>query len=166
MEWTIERIVEVASRYAAKVDVEFDIPVFINGRLTRTLGRVFQQNINGTYVPTKMEISRQLLQTATDESIESVISHEVAHFIVAKQTGEKHGHDEAFKLVCAKIGCTNDGYATKVERTVEAKDKYEVFCPKCGKISGYSRMCKTLKYIDQCYCKRCNNSSLTYVQNW
>ena len=41
-----------------------------------------------------------------------------------------------------------------------------VFCPKCGKIGGYSRMCKTLKYIDQCYCKRCNNSSLTYVQNW
>ena len=154
---------------SASVGDTFDIPVVLNGRLTRTLGRVHQQAVGGKWHSTKMEMSKALLATATDESVRSVIDHEWAHYYVTKITGESHGHDSEFKKVCAMIGCTNDGVQTKVERTVSesAMYKYVVHCSTCHEDIGFfTRMCSTLKNIDQCTCKRCGGSHLTYTQNW
>lgn len=155
---------------SASVGDVFDIPVSINGRLTRTLGRVHQEKIDGeTWISTKMEFSRSFLETSTDETVESVIAHEWAHYYVTKITGESHGHDAHFKRVCALIGCENDGVATKVERTVEAKSRYKyvVHCHTCNEDIGfYTRMCGTLKNLNLCTCKRCGGSNLSYTQNW
>lgn len=165
--WTIEKITEYCKEVCGNANVEFSIPVSINGRLTRTLGRVHStRNVNGYVTPQRMEFSRQFLETSSDESIRQVIKHECAHFIVAATTHESHGHDAVFKKVCAEIGCEADKTSTEVERVVEIKDKYEVFCPNCGKIGGFSRMCKTIKNIKDCTCGKCNSNVLTVVQNW
>ena len=155
----------------AGVDAGFNIPIKLNDRLTHTLGRVRQEYdpFSERYIATFVEFSKQLIETATDQSIRDVILHEAAHVIVTERTGESHGHDALFKAVCAEIGTTNSGTNTEVERTVADSKiyKYSVYCPTCQKnIAGYSRMCKTLRNIDFCTCKDCGNSGLQVITNW
>ena len=167
--YDIDKIKARCEELSAAVSDTFDIPVQLNGRLTRTLGRVHQEKRGEKWHSVKMEISKALLATATDESVRSVIDHEWAHYYVTKLTGESHGHDAEFKKVCAMIGCSNNGVVTRVERTVadSAMYKYVVRCNSCGKEIGYyTRMCNTLKNLDHCSCKLCGGESLSLVQNW
>ena len=167
--FTLEMIKAELNKLSESVGDTFNLPVTINARLTRTLGRVMQFKRGNKCWSDRMEFSKQLLETSTEESIKSVIAHEWAHYYVTKITGENHGHDAKFKEVCALVGCTNDTPYTKVERTVseEQLSKYVVYCPTCGEPIGfYSRMCSTLQNIDECTCRRCGGDGLYYVQNW
>ena len=167
MSYDLNKIKLEMKEVCRKANVKFDIPVRLNGRLTRTLGRVHQECHNGIWEPISVEFSKQLLETASDKSIRDVILHETAHVIATIRTGESCGHNSYFKKVCAEIGTTNDGIATEVERTVAKSSKYEIFCPTCHKTIGeYSRMCKTIRYIDQCWCKNCGKGGLKVIQNW
>lgn len=169
MAYNLARLKAEFEDICKQANVKVTIPVNINGRLTRTLGRVkyVVNTMSGECTPTQMEFSKQLLETSSDKSIRDVLLHECAHYIVTMRTGEEHGHDYMFKAVCAELGTTNDGVATKVERTVAVQDKYDVICDTCNaKIDGYSRMCKTIKMINLCSCKRCGTSNLRVVQNW
>lgn len=169
MNWTVETLTEKCKEVCARADIPFTIPVQINGRLTRTLGR-FMYTMNQKtelLTPVRIEFSRQLLQTATDASIISVIEHECAHYLVAVKTGMQHGHDKVFQAACALIGCTNDKPRTQVERTVAVRSKYEVWCDVCHEVVGeYARWCKTLENIDYCTCNKCKQSKLKVIQNW
>lgn len=167
--FTIQMIESYCKELSKKVGDTFNVPVFINGRLTRTLGRAFEENVNGIWKPIKIEFSRRFLETSTDECVKSVIEHEWSHYYTTKRTGESHGHDGVFKATCRMIGCQNDGTSTKVERTVseEQMHKYVVYCDKCKEPLGYfSRMCATLKNIDNCTCGKCGHDKIHYVQNW
>lgn len=149
--------------------VSVSAPITLNGRLTRTLGRVIQENFNGVWKSTSVEFSKKFIETSTDENIKDVIAHEAAHYIVTARTGEYHGHDSFFKSVCAEIGTTNDGTTTKVERQqgAAALYKYSVYCETCEEtVAEYSRMCKTLKNISLCSCRKCGDSKLKIIQNW
>lgn len=168
--YDLARVQKEFMEVCKKANAPCNIPIKLNGRLTRTLGRVHQQHDGDEYwYSTLVEFSKQLLETATDESIDAVIKHEAAHYIATYRTHENHGHDALFKAICAEIGTTNDKTKTKVERTIEASAvyKYQVYCPTCETmIGGYSRMGKTLKNLDQCYCKKCKQHGLQLIQNW
>lgn len=169
MSYDLNRIKLEMKEVCKKANVEFNIPVRLNGRLTRTLGRVHQEYNNGVWEPVSVEFSKQLLETASDKSIRDVLLHETAHVIATIRTGESCGHNSYFKAVCAEIGTTNDTTTTKVERTVASKElyKYEIFCPTCNEsISGFSRKCKTIDNIGFCTCKRCGKGGLKVIQNW
>ena len=77
--WTIDRITALCIEYCGRAGVKFNSPVIINGRLTRTLGRCFYQKGIVGWNPSRIEISRKLLETSTDKSIEAVIAHECGH---------------------------------------------------------------------------------------
>ena len=167
--WTVEDIKARCQEMSDIVGDTFDCPVRINSRLTRTLGRVDSIKCNGHWENEVLQISKQLLSTSTDECIKSVIDHEWAHYYATKSTGENHGHDTLFREICAKIGCTNDGTKTHVDRTVASNTiyKYQVYCSTCDDfIAGYSRMCSTLKNLKSCTCKKCHTNNLTLIQNW
>lgn len=122
MAWTVERITELCVEYCDRCNIKFNSPVVINGRLTRTLGRCFYEGHGSAWNPVKIEISRQLLETATDESIEAVIAHECAHYVSCAITHENHGHDSTFRFYCEKIGTTNDtAVYSDLERKKETK---------------------------------------------
>lgn len=147
------------------------VPIKLNGRLTRTLGRVTYNRIpsSDSYIPSLVEFSKQLLETASDKSIKDVIYHEAAHYIVTSRTKEHHGHDSLFKAVCAEIGTSNDTPVTKVERTVSSDKlyKYVVFCENCHKmIGGYQRKCATINHLSSCSCRICRKGNLKLIQNW
>jgi predicted SprT family Zn-dependent metalloprotease len=113
----LKDIVAECKRLANEFCVEFTLPVRINNRLTRTLGRVCFE-CGRPYV---MEISGPMLKTCTEESIIEVVRHEWAHWYAWKTDGEVHGHDTLFKEICKKIGCTHDKSKNKVEPTEVTK---------------------------------------------
>lgn len=169
--YTLDKIEIQFKGICAKAGVSCNVPITINSRLTRTFGRVINNYIRATetWRPTKVEFSKQFIETSSDASIEDVIKHEAAHFIANSRTGKNCGHNSYFKKVCAEIGTTNDGTTTKVERTVDESSlyKYAIYCDTCNKvIGGKSRMCRTIKEIKFCTCKACNTSNLRVIQNW
>jgi predicted SprT family Zn-dependent metalloprotease len=166
--YNLERVRKEFTAICNKAGVQVTSPISLNGRLTRTLGRVCMVRRGDVVENEKVEFSKQLLETTTDATIDSVIKHEAAHYIVTARTHEAHGHDSLFKAVCAEIGTANDGTTTKVERTI-AEDKiykYSVVCPNCGIIGHYHRMSKNLKNISLCYCKTCNSHNLSVIHNF
>lgn len=154
---TEKDLTEMCKEICSKVNYNFYIPVKINKRLTRTLGRVSYIKSNGRVKSTLMEISYQLLATATLDSIKAVVEHECAHYLINEITHEHHGHDAIFKIMCAKIGCTNDGsICYSLDRTVSEKEVYKYFvtCKECGKIVGkYHRAGKIVQNPEFYNCK-------------
>lgn len=164
---TKDEIVNILTDIFAGQNQEFHLPVVINARLTRTLGRVFSQWRGGRYVPTRIEFSKQMLETCDRESVEAVIKHEAAHALVTLETGEDHGHDAVFKAMCARVGTTNDGTTTAVNRTVADKAifKYTGRCKCCGAIVGqWHRAGQIVKHPDWYHCKCGGDIEIT--QNW
>ena len=167
--WTVERITELCIKYCKRCDVIFNSPVVINNRLTRTLGRCFYIRIGEVWNPTKIEISKQLLETSTDKSIKAVIAHECAHYVACALTHKNHGHDSTFRFYCEKIGTINDtAVYSDLERTTTNEEiyKYTLYCSKCGKfVGGRSRACRITKEPENFYTKCCN-VKIKVCQNW
>ena len=147
------------------VGYPFTIPVKINKRLTRTLGRVLFYSYGGYVTPESMEFSYKLLETGDSTTIDDVIKHECAHYLVIKETHEDHGHDKIFKEMCARIDCTFDTTTVEVAAYTPDTYKYIVTCAACGKIVGrYHRAGKVVKFPSHYHCK-CGGH-LTVTQNW
>lgn len=167
--WTIERITELCVEYCGRCNVKFNSPVVINGRLTRTLGRCYYNCMGEVCNPVRIEISKQLLETATDASIEAVIAHECAHYVTCVLTHRNHGHDATFRFYCAKIGTTNDTPVFNgIEKTKSNEEiyKYTIYCSKCGKfVGGRTRACRVTKN-PEFFFSTCCSAALKISQNW
>jgi predicted SprT family Zn-dependent metalloprotease len=167
--WTVEKITALCIEYCGKAGVTFNSSVIINGRLTRTLGRCVLIQVGGVWNPTRIEISRQLLETSTDASIKAVIAHECAHYVTCAITHEHHGHDAIFKSFCKVIGADNDKtHFDAIERTKSNEEiyKYTLYCSKCGKfVGGKSRACK-ITQMPYNYYTKCCNAEIRVIKNW
>lgn len=167
--WTVKRIEDLCVEYCNRCGVTFNSPVAINGRLTKTLGRCFYEKDGLIYKPTKIEISKQLLETSTEECIKNVIAHECAHYVATAITHETHGHDKVFKKYCAMIGIENDtSVYHNLARTKSNEEiyKYTLYCEKCGKfVGGRHRACKITKNPEDFFTKCCGAGIKVY-QNW
>lgn len=162
--YDLNRVTKEFNEACLKAGVTNTNPVKLNGRLTRTLGRVrWLEKEDGEIELIDIEFSKQLLETASDRSIRDVILHEAAHLIAFKRTGIQHGHDSYFKAICAELGTTNDKCSGYVETVKAVKYKYTIVCPNCGVLGGYNRMCKTVRNISACSCKKCNSNKLKVV---
>lgn len=169
--WTIDRVIDKLNNLAEADGLgQITVPIVVNGRLSRTLGRVKFEIINGnTCITTKIEFSKALLENGTDNDIVNVIKHEYVHYYLLETTAYNHGHDAVFKKKCAEIGCSHDKTANTLENnyTEKKKFKYEVWCPSCVSLLGtYSRRGKTLNNISNCKCGKCGSEHLVVKQNW
>lgn len=162
--YDLNRVTREFNEACRKAGVINKYPVKINGRLTATLGRVkWLREDNNTITPIDTEFSKLMIETATDETIRGVILHEAAHLIAIERTGVDHGHDSYFKSICAELGTTNDGCHASVESTKSIRYKYNLVCPVCGIIGGYSRRCKTVEHPEWYSCK-CGNTNLRIIE--
>lgn len=166
--WTIQKIEDYLKELGISVGLKYNTPVRINGRLTKTLGRVIAEpTVFDAYKPEIIEFSKQFLETSTDESVRQVIMHEFAHWAVLIETGEIHHHDAVFKAMCRKIGCVADRPMNAVERTVSNDKlfKYIVKCKDCDNEVHYNRAGKVIKHPDWYGCGKCGGE-LEVIQNW
>lgn len=166
--WTIQKIEDYLKELGISVGLEYNTPVRINGRLTKTLGRVIAEpTVFDAYKPEIIEFSKQFLETSTDESVRQVVMHEFAHWAVLIETGEIHHHDAVFKAMCRKIGCVADRPTSVVERTVSNDKlfKYIVKCKDCDNEMHYNRAGNVVKHPDWYGCGKCGGE-LEVIQNW
>lgn len=157
----IEIVKEKCEAYAAKAGLQLDVPVRVNNRLTVTLGRV-KYYINNK--PRLIEFSGELLRQGSEEEIDAVIGHEMAHYCVTTITGERHGHDKVFKDMCAQLGVDNNKSRMHVDYLRKAQYNYYVVCPNCGVLSGYRRAGKVVNNIQDYHCAKCGSKEL-YVES-
>lgn len=164
---TENELTKMCNEICNSVGYNFTIPVKINKRLTRTLGRVIATSYNGYLTNKCLELSYQFLYSATLDAIMDVLKHECCHFLVTEMTHKHHGHDYMFKEVCARIGCTNDKATYNPEIQREEKEfKYTVKCTKCNKtVAMYMRAGKVIKNPDRYSCKLCGGDIIA-IQNF
>lgn len=162
---TEKEITAFCEEICNSIGYNFSIPVKINKRLTRTLGRVISFSCAGKVTPQIMEFSYRFLETKNEKMIKNVIKHECAHYLVIIETCENHGHDKVFKDMCARIDCPLDKSSAEESPYTDNSFKYLITCNSCKKIVGrYHRASKIVKNSNEYRCK-CGGT-LTVTQNW
>ena len=167
MTWTTQEIEEYCNTLAAQIGLDFDCPVIINKRLTKTLGRVMNEPTPFGYYPSSLEISYRVAAHAKDEDVRAVIQHELAHWAVTIETQEPHGHDDVFKAMCKRLGCPHDTPQISIGYDVDEDTlyKYVVYCQDCDNKLYYSRASGVVKHPDWYGCGKCGGD-LHVQQNW
>ena len=141
----IKDITSICSNIASSYGYSLDIPVEINNRIKKTLGRVTYRRQNGRYEPIKIEFSSELIKSGNKELIIDTIKHEMAHYFVLKDTGERHNHDSYWKNWAIRLGCRPSA-SIRVYDNREENYKYKVVCSHCNKTIGlYKRASKVIK---------------------
>ena len=89
--------------------------------------------------------------------------HEYAHAAVAILTGKRHGHDEAWKAVCRRIGCPP-------ERLEAVRGVYIVTCLGCGAESRYLRRGTVVQALEEkrggIRCRRCSGKKFSLEKRY
>jgi SprT-like protein len=123
--------------------------VLINNRLTSTYGRFVSMGNE----PLKIEISGRLLNNFKQETIKSIIKHEVCHYaLFILKNPNKDGHSY-FENELKRIG------ACSTRTITPAGYLHEFKCTKCNKIVGALKDTKarnTIKNIHLCTSKCCH----------
>lgn len=109
--------------------MSFSSPVLENSRLTRTLGRYkFRRMSKKHILPLKIEYSSRLLNNYNDETIESVIKHELTHWALSVKGLPFDDGDPEFESELRRVGAHSTGVITLSGTIHTAK------CSKCDKI--------------------------------
>ena len=134
-------MLENEAKYLLKTKFEkelnLNIPIEINGRLTRTLGAFYHNN----YRALKIGISKkQVIGAVIDGNIEPILDtlrHEVVHYAMYTLKKGYNDGDKDFEDALAKIGVSSSGTTSKQKINSKKelvwysmKDNYA--CPTCG----------------------------------
>lgn len=106
-----------------------DIPVSINRRFTRVLGRCSWSRYDGN-VTCWIEINKILLKHR--EQHRETFLHEVAHAWCDVLGALKERHGLMWKSKARRLGCTKLARVTRVNFMHEKPDKLVATCEKCG----------------------------------
>ena len=161
----IEEVRQMFNTLCIEHNVELNVPIEVNGRLTSTLGRVRYLFVNNIYVPINVEFSKKHLELSSKEEIIDTIKHEFVHYYLIKTDPTvRHGHDKVFKAFCTKIGCIPK--ATKSGTYEDEQHKYSIYCKGCGKLIAHrDRACKLTKNPNL-YITKCCGTGLEVHQNY
>lgn len=109
------------------------------------------KRLTGEVVSTEIGVSKYFVAKANKQQMLQTLVHECLH----SACGAKCGHRGEWKIAANKVNCL---YGLDVERANDYRDeqgekilsneqnaKYELKCPKCGKIFYYNRLCKAVK---------------------
>ena len=92
-------------------------------------------------------------------------------------TGKRHGHDEAWKAVCRKIGCPPERLAPSCEAAAENRRRieavrgvYVVTCLGCGAESRYLRRGTVVQALEEkrggIRCRRCSGKKFSLEKRY
>lgn len=111
-----------------------------------------RNSYTGEVVYTEIGVSKYFVEKANKQQMLQTLVHECLHSAV----GGTCGHKGEWKIAAQKL---NRLYGFDIERTNSYQDeqgnnilaneqvaKYQLQCPKCGKIFYYNRLCKAVKY--------------------
>lgn len=145
-----------------------EIPLFekdinLNGRFKKKVA-CYRFYITGSVkkiLPYDMQISKSFFRNATNEKLEYVLKHELAHYIANELHDDNCNHDDRWKEVCKHLEISD---SLKVKLKYEEKnDKYFVICPKDGIIGTVSKLTESKKQAFKgASCKKCGSHVVLY----
>ena len=141
----------------------FEKDIILNGRYKRKIAcyRFYITRNKKKIIPCDMQISKSFFRNTTDERLEYVLKHELAHYIANELHDDNCNHDDRWKEVCKHFEIS-DSLKMKVEYK-ERNDKYFVICPVDGIIGTVSRLTESKKQAFKgASCKKCGNYVALY----
>lgn len=145
-----------------------EIPLFekdinLNGRFKKKVAcyRFYLTRNSKKIVPCDMQISKSFFRNATNEKLEYVLKHELAHYIANELHDDNCNHDDRWKEVCKYLEIS-DSLKVKLKYE-ERNDKYFVICPKDGIIGTVSKLTESKKQAFKgASCKKCGSHVVLY----
>lgn len=141
----------------------FEKDINLNGRFRKKVA-CYRFYLTGGYkkiVPCDMQISKSFFRNATNEKLEYVLKHELAHYIANELHDDNCNHDDRWKEVCKHLEIS-DSLKVKLKYE-ERNDKYFVICPKDGIIGTVSRLTESKRQAFKgASCKKCGNYVVLY----
>lgn len=145
-----------------------EIPLFekdinLNGRFKKKVAcyRFYLTKNAKKVVPYDMQISKSFFRNATNEKLEYVLKHELAHYIANELHDDNCNHDDRWKEVCKYLEIS-DSLKVKLKYE-ERNDKYFVICSKDGIIGTVSKLTESKKQAFKgASCKKCGSHVVLY----
>lgn len=156
------KIINQMTQYADEFLIEnFDtrlkIPIEINSRLKRSLGRFQAYTTDESPLPIKIELSKSLLENEPMEMILDVLKHELVHYALCKKGLPYYDGQSCFEDKLIELGVS----ATKKLRTDNTKK--EVYKCSCKEFNLSRKLDNHARYKGSNYtCPTCN-VKLSYV---
>ena len=94
---------------------------FVWGRGTSTFGTSSSSR-------KRIKVSKPLAEVNTEERVERLILHEIAHAL----TPNDPGHGAEWRAMCTKIGLPNEKRCWSTKDTVQVPRRWTMTCPQCG----------------------------------
>ena len=144
------------------------IELKISKRAVRQLGS-FRSPTRGRG-PLRITLSALILDD--DEQFWDTVRHEYAHAAVyLLYPGQKHGHDQAWRDMCRRVGCDPKRLAPEQGRAAalrQQKAKYIIRCQGCGAESRYIRRGRTVDLMlrgrgKRLRCRRCGGNDFVLL---
>lgn len=167
----INKLIKEVKKDMDSVHVPYndEIPIFINSKYSRALGKCYYGNINGKKKSIKIGISEEIINHADINIIKNTICHELIHSaddcVYAGHTGKwKYYASIMNRYKNYKISRT-----TTLPNDMQRQYKYVVECQDCKTKSYFQRKSPLIKKIQlgqaSIRCKRCGGTHFEVREN-
>ena len=160
----LDRNIEMFNEKTGNEIPLFEKDINLNGRYRKKIACYrfyFIKDREKKIIPYDIEISKTFFRNTTDERLEYVLKHELAHYIANELHDDNCNHDDRWKEVCNHLEIS-DSLKMKVEYK-EKNDKYYVICPEHGIIGTVSRLTESKKEAFRgASCKKCGSYVVLY----
>lgn len=128
------------------------IPISLNGRLSRVLGRYFIGQ-------KRIEVNKTYFLNGEAQDIMGTLIHEICHQVASPRGDNKHGF--IWHNIAQDVTSKTPYTITRMSKiTTFENSPYVVYCPKCGLEHRYARKNKVFNNIQLYKCGKCSNSEL------
>lgn len=111
-------------------NMELKIPIKMNGRLTRTMGRYLARNYFGNVIPKSIELSKTYLVAALIvgdlEEIYDTLKHELVHYALSVQGKNYSDGDYDFEKKLYELNISSSGSTPVRKRLSERTLRYYI----------------------------------------
>lgn len=155
----IESFIEYANEIVGDIPSAKDVPVEIDGRLSKTMAYFMWETVDGKLVPNKFKFAKNLFLDYNKEQIIDTIKHEIVHYIVNLRYQKNMGHNETFLQFCKILGVSQEIYFKESPNKVVVPPRYNIKCGDCGAIILRKKMGqdRALEILTDCQCGRCKS---------
>lgn len=123
---SINEMEKYAQKFLSKnFNLELTVPISLNNRLTRSLGRFIykRSQLKNIKEPLGIEISSKFLKYNSNEDVLDTLKHELIHYALFMLDEPFLDHDKKFIETCKKLGVGLTG-----SKTLKSP-KHEYKCP-------------------------------------
>ena len=134
--------------------MQLEVPIKINSRLTRALGRF--RHYKAPQKPVVIELAKNTIEYYELEEILDILKHELVHYALYMQGKPYRDGDDCFENKLKELGITGTG-------VYDCKGKIEVYACDCGNYEYTRKLHKHNKYQGSNYtCRECKKH-LRYI---